>query len=289
MLNSTSRFLVRNDGDIDLAGNIRKGGALFVHNRGSFNVALGLNALAGAGPGQKNVAVGHQALEALNGAVEGNVAVGFRALAANLIGGFNIAIGENALDSLQDQTNIAIGTSAGSAKITGTRNLYLGLGVGSGAGNTESDTVRIADAGFYSRFFAGGVRSVTTDQPNAVAVMIDSAGQLGTVSSSRRYKEDIQDMGDASSGLMRLRPVTYRYTQAYADGSKPIDYGLIAEEVEEVYPDLVAHLQNGEVETVQYHKINAMLLNEVQKQHREITDLKARLEALERLLVSEKK
>lgn len=76
-------------------------------------------------------------------------------------------------------------------------------------------------------------------------------------------------MGDASSRLMQLRPVTDRYTQAYADGSKPLDYGLIAEEVEQAYPDLVVHLHNGEVETVQYHKINAMLLNEVQRQFRE--------------------
>jgi hypothetical protein len=96
-------------------------------------------------------------------------------------------------------------------------------------------------------------------------------------------------MGDASSGLMKLRPVTYRYKQAYADGTKPIDYGLIAEEVEQVYPDLVAHLADGEVETVQYQKINAMLLNEVQKQHAELEQqrallaaLKARLDALER-------
>jgi hypothetical protein len=122
-----------------------------------------------------------------------------------------------------------------------------------------------------------------------VAVVVDSNGQLGTVNSSRRYKEDIQDMGDASSGLMKLRPVTYRYQQPYADGSKPIDYGLIAEEVEEIYPDLVAHLADGEVETVQYQKVNAMLLNEVQKQHRTIEELKARLDALERLLSAERR
>ena len=119
-----------------------------------------------------------------------------------------------------------------------------------------------------------------------MAVVIDSSGQLGTINSSRRYKEDIRDMGEASSGLMRLRPVTYRYTQAYADGSRPLDYGLIAEEVEQVYPDLVAHLQNGEVETVQYHKVNAMLLNEVQKQHRRIEELTERLATLERLLAA---
>ena len=92
---------------------------------------------------------------------------------------------------------------------------------------------------------------------------------------------------------MRLRPVTYRYQQPYADDSTPIDYGLIAEEVDAVYPGLVTHLANGDVETVQYHKINAMLLNEVQKQHRqigtqqrELDDLRARLTELERLLAT---
>src|SRR5262249_61907628 len=134
-----------------------------------------------------------------------------------------------------------------------------------------------------------GVRGTIRGVANAVSVVIDSNGQRGTINSSRRYKEDIQDMGNASGGLMKLRPVTYRYSQPYADGSKPIDYGLIAEEVEAVYPDLVAHLADGQVETVQYHKINAMLLNEVQKQHalleqqrEDIAALKARLEALER-------
>ena len=187
------------------------------------------------------------------------------------------------------QFNTAVGAFAASAKVTGDFNTYIGYAVANDVNNTESGTIRIADAGYSSRFFAGAVRGVTTGVANAVAVVIDGNGQLGTINSSRRYKEDIQDMGDASSGLLKLRPVTYRYTQAFADGSKPIDYGLIAEEVEEVYPDLVAHLKNGEVETVQYHKINAMLLNEVQKQHREITDLKARLDMLERLLAGEKK
>jgi hypothetical protein len=88
---------------------------------------------------------------------------------------------------------------------------------------------------------------------------------------------------------MRLRPVTYRYKQPYADGSMPIDYGLIAEEVAEVYPDLVTYTNDGQVETVQYNKVNAMLLNEVQRQQREIGELKARLAALERLLATDKR
>ena len=296
MLGSASRFLVRTDGDIDLSGNIRKGGVLFAQTRGQFNVGLGLNAFAGASPGRNGVAIGHEALQLLDSSAEGNVAVGYRALAVNISGGFNTAIGEQTLESATGAHNLALGYLAGWNKVTGNRNIYVGYSVGFGAGNTESDTVRIGDSGFYSRFFAGGVRGVATGQADAVAVVIDSNGQFGTVNSSRRYKEDIQDMGDASSGLMKLRPVTYRYTQAYADGHKPIDYGLIAEEVEQVYPDLVAHLKGGEVETVQYHKINVMLLNEVQKQHHElqtahqqISDLITRLEALERVIASQKK
>jgi len=109
---------------------------------------------------------------------------------------------------------------------------------------------------------------------------------VGTINSSRRFKEDISDMGAASSGLMRLRPVTFRYKQPYVNGSKSIDYGLIAEEVEAVYPDLVAHSADGQVETVQYQKINAMLLNEVQKQHRELEQQKIELEALKARLAA---
>ncbi|HTT63142.1 MAG TPA: tail fiber domain-containing protein [Bryobacteraceae bacterium] len=111
------------------------------------------------------------------------------------------------------------------------------------------------------------MRGVTTGANNAVPVVIDANGQLGTVSSSRRYKEDIRDMGDASNGLMQLRPVTFRYKRAYEDGSKPIQYGLIAEEVAQAFPDLVAQDKNGHVETIKYQLLDPMLLNELQKQH----------------------
>ena len=164
-------------------------------------------------------------------------------------------------------------------------NIYLGASVGQ-SGSTESGAIRIGSTANYTTFWAGGIRGVTTGSPSAVNVVIDNQGQLGTISSSRRFKTDIQDMAEASSGLMRLRPVTYRYKQPYADGSMPIDYGLIAEEVAESYPDIVTHSSDGQVETVQYQKVNAMLLNEVQRQHRELADVKARLAALEMLLTS---
>jgi hypothetical protein len=144
-------------------------------------------------------------------------------------------------------------------------------------------------------FFAGGIRGVTTGNNDAIPVVIDSNGQLGTVSSSRRFKEDIHDMDTVSSGLMHLRPVTYRYQMPFADGSKPIQYGLIAEEVADVYPDLVAHSADGQIETVKYQVLDSMLLNELQKQHKQVQEqaetirvLEARLAALEKALASGK-
>ena len=114
------------------------------------------------------------------------------------------------------------------------------------------------------------MRGVSTGVADAVAVVVDSQGQLGTMNSSRRFKEDIHDMGDASRGLMRLRPVTFRYKAPFNDGSQPLQYGLIAEEVAEVYPDLVAHSADGQIETVKYQVLDAMLLNEVQQLHAQV-------------------
>ena len=133
--------------------------------------------------------------------------------------------------------------------------------------------------GTQTTTFIAGVRGITTGA-DAIQVLIDSSGQLGTVSSSRRYKEDIQDMGRASAGLLDLRPVTFRYTQASTDGATPIQYGLIAEEVAAIYPDVVVYNDAGQPETVQYRKVNAMLLNEVQRQHRQIEAQQEQLEAL---------
>ena len=123
-------------------------------------------------------------------------------------------------------------------------------------------------------------------------VVIDSNEQ-GTVSSSRRFKEDINDMDTVSSGLMRLRPVTFRYKKPFADGSKPIQYGLIAEEVADVYPDLVVHSADGQIETVKYHVLDSMLLNELQKEQKQVQEqverirvLEARLAVLEKALLS---
>ena len=183
----------------------------------------------------------------------------------NTIGNSNTGLGYLALENNSvGNNNIAIGVSAG-ANITASNNVDIANQGSVGDGGT----IRVGTAGTHSSFFVAGVRGVTTSNNNAVNVVIDSNGQLGTLSSSRRFKEDIHDMGETSSGLLRLRPVTFRYQKPFADGSKPVQYGLIAEEVAEVYPDLVTRLADGQVETVKYQVLDSMLLNELQKEHQQ--------------------
>jgi len=281
-------------GDINLSGNLLKGGVLFLHNLGTLNTAVGLGALSSIATGFNNTASGASALQnntfgpynTANGALalvnntmgSQNTASGAKALQTNTIGNNNTAMGESALASVTGSSNTGLGDSAGSNLTTGSYNIMIG----SQGLAADDHTIRMGDV--QTRTFIAGIQGITTGVSNPVAVLIDTNGQLGTVNSSRRFKEDIQDMGDASSSLMRLRPVTYRYKQPYADGSKPLDYGLIAEEVTEVYPDLVVTNKDGQVQTVQYQKLTPMLLNELQKQQDQIRKLEARLAALEALL-----
>jgi len=205
------------------------------------------------------------------------VADGNSALYANS-GSYSTAVGSQALrNSTSGNNNIAIGYQAGFSVTTGSNNIQIG---NEGAGS-DSDAIRIGTAGTQTTAFIAGIYGVTTSASNAVPVLIDSNGNLGTISSSRRYKDDIQDMADASSGLMRLRPVTFRYKKQFSDGSKPIQYGLIAEEVAEVYPDLVARTTDGQIETVKYQVLDSMLLNELQKQNTTISAQKEQIGAQE--------
>ena len=119
---------------------------------------------------------------------------------------------------------------------------------------------------------------------DAVNVVIDSNGQLGTISSSRRYKEDINDMGDESDRLLRLHPVTFRYKEAYANDEQPLDYGLIAEEVAEVFPELVVFNDENQPETVKYRLLSSLLLNELQKQHALLSGQVAEIDELKEQL-----
>jgi hypothetical protein len=249
--------------------------ALASTTTGNLNTASGSNALRNNTTGQNDTAVGAHSLER-NTTGQSNTALGSVALDNNTTGSSNTAIGEGALiNNISGGSNIALGNSAG-WNILGSNN----IDIGSTGMPPDAATIRIGDT-HQTRAFIAGIRGVQTGVGDAVAVMIDSNGQLGTASSSRRFKDEIQDMRDASSALMRLRPVTFRYKQPSAEGSRPLEYGLIAEEVAEVYPGLVTYAPDGQVETVQYHKVNAMLLNEVQKQHQLVQSFEARLAALE--------
>jgi len=193
------------------------------------------------------------------------------------LAGANIALGLGALSGNTTGTNnIALGNLAASLNSNGSSN---NIDIGNQGSTLDSGAIRIGTPGIHSSFYVAGVSGTTTLNNNTALVLIDSNGQLGTISSSRRFKEDIQDMGDASRDLMRLRPVTFRYKQPFSDGSKPIQYGLIAEEVAEVYPDLVAYSADGQIETVKYQVLDSMLLNEFQHQQSEITQLEQQVDA----------
>jgi len=205
-----------------------------------------------------------------------------RPLEANTTGSMNTAMGSDAL--LQNRSgfnNTAIGFTAG-FKITGDNNIDIGANVQGVAG--ESNTIRIGNDFNFTTFIAGiSGANVGT----GAAVLVNSNGQLGTMSSSRRFKDDIQDMGEASSDLMKLRPVTFHYKQALEDGSHPLQYGLVAEEVAEVNPGLVQFDKEGQPQTVLYHALPALLLNEAQKQHQKIDAQEEVIQSQQKLIRSQ--
>jgi len=256
-------------------------GVLSNNTSGSYNTGSGVNVLYANTTGGFNTASGDQALE--NNTVGSvNTASGASALFSNTTGSNNTAIGYLALENNSGgNNNIAVGSgAAANAPPDNSNSIYLGS---PGSANDGNGTIQIGTAGTHSSFFAAGVSQTATGLNDAVPVMIDSNGQMGTNVSAQLLKEDIQDMGEASSGLLRLRPVTFRYHQAYKDGSKPLDYGLVAEQVAEIYPDLVVKAKDGRILAVQYQKLTPMLLNEVRKQAEKIRSLEDRLATLETL------
>jgi len=240
-------------------------GALYSNISGNNNTASGANSLRQNTTGTYNTASGVDALR-LNVSGVNNTASGAFALSRNASGSYNTADGFYALYSNQyGYRNVAMGHQAGYA-VTGSDNIVIGASNQGVAG--ESGVVRIGTSAYQKKAFVAGIRAVTTGVADAVPVLIDSKGQLGTVKSSRRFKEDIQPMGSVSERLFALRPVTFKYRQPFEDGSKPVQYGLVAEEVAEVFPQLVVHGKDGKPETVAYHVLATLLLNELQKEHR---------------------
>jgi endosialidase-like protein len=253
--------------------------SLFSNTDGSFNTALGAGTLLfnignqTSGEGTQNTAVGTAAL--LNNTTGvNNTAMGSTALLSNTIGNHNTANGARALFlNTTGSSNIAIGRDALLNNTSGNFNIAIGAGAGSQIA-TAFNCIAIGHQGadVSQSCFIGNIRNAVV-APDAMPVLIDSVGKLGTTSgSSRRFKTEIKPMDKASESILALKPVTFYYT---GDNTNAAQFGLIAEDVVEVNPELTVRDETGEMVSVRYDAVNAMLLNEFLKAHRRIEELKA--------------
>ncbi len=241
------------DPSTSTTGNIMKGSNRFIHNYGTNNTFIGVAAgnFTTSGSGF-------------------NSALGASALTANTTGTNNTALGYNALNGCTTgSNNIAIGSGAGTLLTTGSGNIYIS---NSGGTASESNSIRIGTSGTQSTCFIQGIRGVSLAL-SGLAVVIDTNGQLGTTLSSEKLKHNIKDMNDVSSGILALRPVTFTYKNDTTDTEQ---FGLIAEEVEKVFPAIVVYDEDGNPLSVQYHILPVLLLNEIKKQRNMIGDLYAK-------------
>ncbi len=254
--------------------------ALQAHMNGGDNVAIGSGAMALGTTGSYNTAVGSNAMAFANG--NDNVAVGDGAL--NLAqGSENIGIGQQAVLNASGNNNIAVGQYAGQSITTGGNNIFFGLSAGNnvttGSNNIEiasqgakkdSGVIRIGDPATQKQAYIAGVTGTTV--ATGVAVVVNTKGQLGVMTSSARYKDHIAPMAKASEALLALKPVTFRYKKE-VDETATAQFGLVAEEVAKIDPDLVVKDESGQPYTVRYEAVNAMLLNEFLKEHRKVESL----------------
>jgi hypothetical protein len=251
--------------------NTATGESALEHNiNGSNNTANGFFALFNNTSGGDNIAIGDSALFT-NTTGGGNTVIGDSALGHNTIGNQNTATGVLALlNNTTGSGNIALGYNAGSKLTTGSNNIDIGANVLGNAG--EANIIRIGKVGTQTKTFIAGIHGVTV--ANTLQVVVDVNGHLGTVGSSERFKEAIRPMDKTSEAILALKPVTFRYKEEI-DPDKAPQFGLIAEEVEKVNPDLVARDDEGKPYTVRYEAVNAMLLNEFLKEHHTVQELKA--------------
>jgi hypothetical protein len=291
------------DGGYGLGNTAEGTDALFNLTTGATNTAIGVNALFSVQSGDQNTAVGANALK--NNTASQNTAIGFQALVNNTSGGPNTATGWRALgQNTTGDFNTAVGDHAGGNITTGDFNTAVGAGaggnittgfdnvaVGNGAGTnvTTADDVicigssgeNVSDSCFISNIFG-------QSSPSGLAVFVNSDGKLGTIMSSTRVKEDIKPMDKASEGILALQPVTFRYKKDF-DPTGTAQFGLVAEEVAKVNPDLVVRDKDGKPYSVRYDQVNAMLLNEFLKEHRTVQDLKSAAAKQEAMIAQQQK
>jgi trimeric autotransporter adhesin len=219
-------------------------------NTASENTAVGAHALDGNTTASENTAVGFQALAASSG--PSNSAFGHRAMVNSDTASFNTAIGKDALLNTTGSGNVALGARAGDSQTTGSGNIYIGVEMHGFPGENNACYIRA----IFGETSATGI-----------PVLINSNHKLGTATSSKRFKEEIKPMDKASEAILGLTPVSFRYTKE-VDPAGTTQFGLVAEDVEKVNPDLVARDKEGKPYSVRYDQVNAMLLNEFLKEHR---------------------
>jgi hypothetical protein len=239
--------------------------ALYSNTTGGANTATGETALYLNTTGNENTGDGVDALFS-NTTGNDNAAVGTDALYYNRTGSRNTAIGHSALlNNTSGGSNIAVGYSAGSALTTGSNNIDIGArGVAA-----EANTIRIGKQATQTATYIAGIMGKTVSM--GTPVFVNASGKLGTVSSSARFKDHIKPMDKASEAVLALKPVTFHYKKEL-DPDATRQFGLVAEEVEKVNPDLVTRDAEGKVYTVRYEAVNAMLLNEFLKEHRRVEE-----------------
>jgi hypothetical protein len=250
--------------------------ALIENTTGEYNVAVGKNSSKFNVNGRFNTAVGTVSLYRNTTGVE-NVAVGGTA-AEEFIGNKIVALGYGSLGKVASgDQNIAIGYQSGYELLNGSKNIFIG----SRGNANDSNTIRLGTAGEQTKVYVAGVYGANVT--SGAAMYIDSGGQIGTLGSSRRYKEQIAPIDLADSIIDGLRPVSFRYKRGVANNDRSVQYGLIAEEVEAVAPELVVYSADGQIETVAYHKLIPILLAEVKHQREINKQQEAKLERLNSL------
>ena len=293
--------LVLNDADSNTAVGT---GAMLLNTTGYESVAVGTNALLYNDSGYRNSAVGAFSLTnnldgfensalgrcALLGNITafGNTGIGAFALlnndsSGNGIANSNTAVGDGSLmNNIDGSSNTALGAGTGTNPDIGSNNIYIGDPGFAGDNNVISIGGIAASGTPYENTYIGGIYdTVVADR----IVYVGSDGHLGTLASSRRYKEEIKPMDKASEALFELKPVTFRYKQQI-DPSHKLSFGLIAEEVAKISPDLISRDNEGKPQTVRYEAVNAMLLNEFLKEHQKVQELEVRLAQQEKQIES---
>jgi hypothetical protein len=252
--------------------------ALLLNSTGTDNTAVGAAALLNNTTGVENTASGSDAL-GNNTTGSFNMATGVFALLANTEGSYNTATGESALQSnTTGNFNTASGFAALTGNTTGSFNTAVGQIAGAGV-TTASNVICIGAAGqnVSNSCYIGQIFDQLS--PSGTAAFVNLDGKLGTTVSSRRFKDDIKPMDKTSEAILALRPVTFRYKKEF-DPTGIAQFGLVAEDVEKVNPDLVVRDKEGKSYSVRYDQVNAMLLNEFLKEHHKVEKLEAALTAV---------